>query len=71
MWSKSESFEIRVEEIEAPTINDQAFLELWRSRDSDYVRRIIVGGLERRYRRNGETVDRPFSIFEDLSRIVG
>jgi hypothetical protein len=43
--SKSESFEILVEEIEAKNGRDHAFSELWRSRDFNYVGKIIVGGL--------------------------
>jgi hypothetical protein len=44
MHSKSESCETPVEEIEAKNGRDQAFLELWRSIDSNYVGSIIVGG---------------------------
>jgi hypothetical protein len=56
MRSKSESFEIPVEQIEAKNGRDQAFLELWRSIDSNYVGRIMVGGLGEEIsakRRNG------------------
>jgi hypothetical protein len=45
MRSKSESFEIRVEPIEVKNGRGQAVLELWRSIDSNYVGRIMVGGL--------------------------
>jgi hypothetical protein len=45
MGSKSESFEIRVEEIEATNGRHQAFLELWRAIDSNEVGGIMVGGL--------------------------
>ena len=45
MRSKSESFEIPVEQIEAKNGRDQAFLELWRSIDSNYVGRVMVGSL--------------------------
>jgi hypothetical protein len=44
MRSESESVEIRVEEITATNGRDQAFLEFWRSRDSDCVARMRVGG---------------------------
>jgi hypothetical protein len=45
MRSQSESCQIRVEQIEGKNRRDQAFLELWQSRDSNYVGKIIVGGL--------------------------
>jgi hypothetical protein len=45
MRSKSESFETRVEQIETKNGRDQAFLELWRSIDSNSVGKIMVGGL--------------------------
>jgi hypothetical protein len=45
MRSKSESCEIRVESMEAKNRRDWAFLELGRSRDSNSIGRIIVGGL--------------------------
>jgi hypothetical protein len=56
MGSKSESFEIRGEEIEAKNKTDQDFLELKPSIDSNCPGRIIVEGLGEEIsakRRNG------------------
>jgi hypothetical protein len=47
MRSKSDSFEIRVEQIEAKNGKNQAFLEFWRAIDSNYVGKNHSGRLGR------------------------